>query len=236
MTILRFSGEVVSPPDACSMICSHDSASKLSFVLDLLEVDYAEILSGTLGLTLQGSFVQLGLAPIDTLRFLALSIAEGQTSDVEVLVGAPPALAGVSGVFPLVAGGTFTFQLATYTAGAVVDRFTISTVLQIGDTAVVAAQRINAAAALEGAPTVATVVAGQLQLFGDVPGALQALIVIDEFAALGFPDEATVLGTGSSILVDRVFVASFGASSLVAGEDVWVRGGAAVLHYVAAGS
>jgi hypothetical protein len=238
MTIVKFTGTVEAPPaQSCAMICNHNHASELKFILDAFEVEYAEVLSGTLGLTLVGGFTSLGLGAIASLRFLALSIEEGQLTDVEVLIGAPPVLTGSGGTFPMVTGGTFTMQLATYSAGSVVVRYDIATVLVPGDTAASAAQKINAAAALEGAPyPVATVVGGQLRLAGDLPGALEALIIVDELAELGFPDEATVLGEGSPVLVDRVFVASLGTADPRAGADVWVRGGTAVIHYLAAGS
>jgi hypothetical protein len=236
VTILQFTGEVLAPPEShCAMTCA-ERDSLIQMVLAVYEVDLAKILNGTFAISALSAFTQLGLSAIPSLRFLALSIAEGQTADVEVLIGAPPTLLGAAGVFPLVAGGTLEFELVTYSAGAVDIRFAITAVLQIADTAAIVAQRLNAAAALEGLPPIATVVGGQVRVTGDLPGALEGLIVTEPFAAAGFPDELTVLGEGFPLLVDRVYVVSPGAAAGVAGADVWVRGGPATLQYVAGGN
>jgi hypothetical protein len=234
MTVLRFMGDVQAPPESCHMSCEPENA--LAFLLDVLEVDYGEILTGQIALPGDATYSLLGVGALASLRFLALSVVEGQSNDVGVLIGAPPRLTGSAGVFPLAAGGTLEFELVTYGAGSVTTRYTVSAVLELADTAAQVAARINAAAALEGFPGVlATVVGGQIRLSGDRPGALEAIVITQEFAGAGFPDDVTQLGSGSELLVDRVHVVSFGTAANQSGGNVWVRGGPATIRYVAAG-
>ncbi len=237
-TTLQFVGTVSAPaPSHCIADCG--AASGLTVMLDELLAEFGEVLSGTYELASAAGFQQLeAVGQLDVLEFLSISLAEGQTADVEILLGRPPTLLGAAGVFPLVASLPLVFELRDMTTGpggSVL--FTITANLQLGDTAVVAAQRINAAALLAGVPAfVATVTGGQLQLSGNEPGARRGLNVTTTNAGAGFPTAGLVVGLGSPYLVDRVWVQSLAASPVWTGEDVWIRGGAATLHFIAAGS
>lgn len=237
MTVLALTGMIQAPPAGrCAVSC--DADSPMAALALVYETEHAEIVTGRIALAASSAFATLGLGAIDTLRFLGVIVEEGQTADVELLVGRAPVLLGTAGVFPLVAGGTLEFDLIERSSlGAQTTRFTVSTALLLGDTAAQAAAKINAAAWLAGmlAP-VATVVGGQIQLTGDQPGASHAIDVTTAFAGAGFPSLVTPQGVGSPLLVDRIAVLSFGAAALVRGQDVWVRGGPAVLQYVGAGS
>lgn len=86
MTILRFTGEVVAPPEShCTMQCA-ESDSRLTVVLGLVEEEFAEVISGTIGVS-GGVFVQLGVSAIASLQFLALSVGEGES--FELVIGDP---------------------------------------------------------------------------------------------------------------------------------------------------
>jgi hypothetical protein len=237
--ILAFEGSVQSPPAGrCSLTCGPEQL--LQVTIGPLEAEYTEIMHGVFVLTLQSSFVALGASSIDVLRFLSLSIEEGQAGDVELLIGRPPRLTGSGGVFPLAAGGLLEFELEALDGlGGVTTRFTISATLVIGDTALQAAARINAAALLAGVLVpIASVVGGQLRVVGDRPGAVEGLRVsnVGLGTAFGFTGDEVAYGLGSPLLIDRVFVVSLAVAAGWQGADVWLRGGAATFAYVAAGS
>lgn len=237
MTVLALGGTIHAPPAGrCAVSCDADSPT-VALVLSYA-ADHPEILAARVAVVGGGTFTALGLGAIDTLRFLGVIVEEGQTADVELLVGRAPVLLGTAGVFPLVAGGTLEFDLIERSSlGAQTTRFTVSTALLLGDTAAQAAAKINAAAWLAGmlAP-VATVVGGQIQLTGDQPGASHAIDVTTAFAGAGFPSLVTPQGTGTAVLVDRVAILSFGAAAGIRGQDVWARGGSAMVQIVGAGS
>lgn len=237
MTILALTGTIQAPPAGrCAVSCDADSPT--ASLLLAYTAEHPEILAGRVTLAAVAKFAELGLGAIDTLRFLGALVEEGQTADVELLVGRAAVLLGTAGVFPLVAGGTLAFDLIERSSlGVQTVRFTVSAALQLGDTALQVAARINAAALLVGVLVpVATVVGGQIQLAGDQPGASQAIAVTSAFAGAGFPSLVTPHGTGTALLVDRIAVLSFGAAAGIRGQDVWVRGGPAVLQIVGAGS
>lgn len=109
MTVLRFTGEVVAPPESnCAMQCV-ESDSRLTLVLRLVEEEFAEIISGTIGVS-GGVFVQLGVSAIASLQFLALSVGEDQT--FELVIGDP--LVDPS----LLIDGVYVASLGTGIAGA----------------------------------------------------------------------------------------------------------------------
>lgn len=226
----------VTEPENCASACS--PASRFAFPFDAYELDALEYESGRLLLSGATAFETASLGALDAVRFLALSIEAGQEGDVQLLLGAPPELQGAAGVFPLLAPGTLAFSLLTFTSGgASTARVVVSVSLLAGDTAALAITRINAAALLAGAADlIALLVGGQIRLRGDVPGALETLQVVTPLAAAGFPSAVAPRGTGSPVTIDRVFAASFGASPVLPGEDVWLAGGPAMLRYFAAGS
>lgn len=86
MTVLRFTGEVVAPPEShCAMQCA-EGDSRLTVVLGLVEEEFAEVISGTIGVS-GGVFVQLGVSVIASLQFLAMSVNEGES--FELVIGDP---------------------------------------------------------------------------------------------------------------------------------------------------
>lgn len=205
--------------------------------LEPLVAEYSEVVTGSLAVASSSYEQLLAAGEVPTLRFLALTLDEGATLPIDVLLGYAPQLLGSSGVFPLVGSGGFTVTLVDMTPQGGMVRFTVATTLQVGDSALQAAARINAAAMLAGLlQPIARAVTGQLFLSGDLPGARQALDVTVANTGAGFATLGRVLGRGEPVPVDCDYVVCLPASAALAGEDVWVRGGLATLRFVAAGS
>lgn len=237
MTTLQFTGKVESPaPSNCPGVCAGD-ASSLTLELEPVVAEFAEVVSGNLSVNSVAYEQLMTPGEVPALRFLALTLDEGETAPVDVLLGHAPQLLGVGGVYPLTGSGGLTVTLVDMTTQGGSVRFTVATTLQVGDTAVQAAARVNAAAMLAGLlEPLARVAAGQLVITGDLPGARQALDVTVTNAAAGLPTAGRVLGRGEPLSVDRDLVISLPAAAALSGEDVWLRGGLAAVRFVAAGT
>lgn len=232
MTTLEFSGSVQVPaPSNCVASCSPAGSSFL-LALEPVIANYADVLTGTFSMTF-GEYEKIfPINQLDQLDFLALSLAEG-SQPATLLLGRPPLLEGVSGTFPLAGSAALAFTLESLSAG-VVTRFAVSAALQAGDTAANVAARVNAAAFTAGVSVpLASVVAGQVELEGDLPGADQALVITTPNAGAGFPSSSFVVGLGTPLQFSPVFVAVIAAGLL--GSDVWIKGGPSTISYVAAG-
>jgi hypothetical protein len=230
---LSLSAELGEPSN-CANACA--SGSGFSFLFEAYELDADEWETGTLVVD-SAQYQRLQL-DVDVLRLLALSIVEGQTGDVEVLLGTVPTLVGTGGVFPLAAPGTLELSFRQFEpTGASTLHYQAAVALLAGDTLVAVAAKINAALFLAGATNyAASPVGGQIVLRGALPGAVQSLTIVTAFAGAGFPATGIWFGTGSGMTIDRTFLASFGATPVFSGESVWLRGGAASVRFLAAGS
>lgn len=172
-----------------------------------------------------------------TCSFLYFAVTNASTTArPRLLIGSPPMLQGVGGSFPtgFVGGETFTFEFASFAAGVWTASTTVAVVFTSGaQTAPDCAREINAALALEGLPSLASVVSGQLVIAGSAPGQDERISIQAQNVVLGFPNTlADALGTGTPATTPGVFIAEFAA---LPGASFWVQG-PAWLTILAAGT
>lgn len=222
----------VSEPENCADACA--SSALFSFLFDAYALEATDWVTGRFVVN-SVDFELLDLQSIETLRFLGLSLEEGQTADVELLLGDVPEVEGSGGVFPLAAPGTLTFQLVSNDEGVDTVRATVSTSFLTGDSLFVCRNKINAAAALVSEGVTAIALVTELKLVGDIPGASESIVITQAFAGLGFATTGRWQGTGTPTTFDRVCVETFSDNPIQPLPLVWLAGGPATLRYFAAG-
>jgi len=238
MATLELNASAMSPagagkldtPSGCS--AGSQTSSIFGLVAAPPVMTVGEVKSGSEPVS-SGSFARLScLSAFTSVTALMLAIEEGDTM-VSLLVGRPPEVSGAAGTFPtgFSGGETFAFQTSTHTVIGGTTVATVSVTFDAADqTAAQVAARINAAAVVAGVGLVATVVGGQLVLTGVTPGATSGLNITTANATIGFASTGLVLGFGSPIAVSSVAVLTPGHP----GDEIWVSGGPATLHYLAA--
>jgi hypothetical protein len=239
---VEFQGQVNSPARSgcgtssagCS-VATEDAT--LSFHFEPTIAEFAKVLMAEYPLPSTPTWIPLApLRQFTTVGFLAVSLSEG-SSPVDVLVGAPPVILGVAGTFPtgFVGGEVFQFVVAQdlgVQVGATT-RATVNVAFTSADqTAVQVAQRINAACILAGLPALVSVVGGQIQILGDLPGATESIRTVVANAVIGILS-SNRRGSGDPLTVFRNWLLETNA---VPGTNFWIRGGAAAVNLLIAGT